>query len=83
MTTSKLPWCRVAVAGGWDGIVDTNGAMVCRLALNELDNADLIVRRYHDDPPRMVPHPRQTIGKFIACLSGFHLTELDVDAVHS
>jgi hypothetical protein len=47
MTTTKLPWRCASVAGayrGWDSIVDADGAIVCRLALNEPDNADLIVR---------------------------------------
>ena len=51
MSISKRPWRRVSVRGGWDGIADPDGTTVCRLVLNEPDNADFIVRAVnaHDD----------------------------------
>lgn len=42
MSHTPGPWKHVAIAGGWDGVADDGGAIICRLGLNEPSNATLI-----------------------------------------
>ena len=51
MSISRRPWRCVSVKGGWGGIADADDALVCKLSLNEPNNADFIVRAVnaHDD----------------------------------
>ena len=43
MTThTPGPWKHVAVAGGWDGVANSTGAVICKLAENNPANARLI-----------------------------------------
>jgi len=36
------PWQWTAIEGGWDGVKQENGTLICKLALNEPENARLI-----------------------------------------
>jgi hypothetical protein len=36
------PWQWVAITDGWDGVTQENGPMICKLVLNEPENARLI-----------------------------------------
>jgi hypothetical protein len=40
---SKEPWRHVFVDGGWDGVAEPGGAVICKLVLNEPANARRIV----------------------------------------
>lgn len=40
--TPKKNWRHVAVEGGWDGVADESGNLICKLVANEPANADLI-----------------------------------------
>ncbi len=44
MSASHTPgtWRASAVAGGWDGVVDSRGTVICTLSLNEPANAHVL-----------------------------------------
>jgi hypothetical protein len=42
MSATPGPWRHVSVDGGWDGVAEPGGAVICRLALNEPANARLM-----------------------------------------
>jgi len=48
---TPTPWKHVSVKGGWDGVADADGSIVCNLSLNVPENASHIVKcvNAHDD----------------------------------
>lgn len=67
------PWRWTAIPGGWDGVEHEDGPLLCRLVLNEPENArlmaaspDLLAALQLDLAFHSRPFARDSIDEFIA-----------------